>query len=220
MPILLTHLGEEVVARMANRKPMEFLKALGLDEGVDPEHVKTTSEKGQFATAECPLAKLGDYGFDGASRVDVALWIKPNRAVALELKLGTTRLTKTRIDKELLADCQESGHKPPRISGSMMAILDRRFSQISEAARLESEENGLAVRIPEEQAVVTLGQQWYFVTLAEVRKKWKDAMPAWENAIPVTINDLVAETGGRSEFNAVVADVIPDDFYADWLQGT
>ncbi len=152
---------------------MPIVNALGLTESADVEHVRSVR---QFAFCECKLSRHHGYIFDGASRVDVVLWIRPNLAVALELKLGATRLTKTRIEDEFLQDCRTS-HSDQRIAGNMMAILDRRFGNVASA-------NGLSVEL--ENDVVPLSRDWFVITRQSVLDRWVGAdRPVFRRTRPV-----------------------------------
>jgi hypothetical protein len=121
MPVSLSHLGEQVVAEMASRRPQEILDALSLRSPVDRSFVATLD---RFALSEQRLAPHGHFLFDGTSRVDVVFHVSRCLAVAAEVKLGSTRLSKTRIDSEFLRNCRPS-HHGKRLAGNMMSILDR-----------------------------------------------------------------------------------------------
>lgn len=207
MPISLSHLGESIVAAMVNRKRREVIDALGLSDAADQDFV---TELEQFAFAECRLSPHGDYIFDGASRVDVILWLRPDSAVACELKLGTNRLTKTRIDDEFLVDCRPS-HGGKRLAGNMMAILDRRFGS-------HAPTQGLAVQIA--QRSVPLADNWYVVVQPSVLTRWiGDAAPAFSNRTRcVSINAIVDAFGGKEPFNDLVGELLDVDFYDTWIE--
>ncbi len=209
MPISLPHLGEAIVAAMANRKRHGVIDALELSEVADPDFV---TELDQFAFAECRLSPHGDYTFDGASRVDVTLWLRPDCAVACELKLGTSRLTKTRIDDEFLVDCRPS-HGGQRLAGNMMAILDRRFGS-------HAPTQGLAVQIA--QRSVPLADDWYVIVQPSVLKRWTvEAAPAFSNRTRcVSINAIVDAFGGKEPFNELVGELLDVDFYDTWIEQT
>jgi hypothetical protein len=206
MKILLSHLGEVIVAEMAQRKRRETLNALGMTELADLEHVY---EIDRFAHHECRLAPHDKYIFDGASRVDVVLWIKKHLAVALELKLGKTRLTKTRIDGEFLADCRLS-HNDSRLAGNMMAILDRRFGNLAP-------KDGLSVELHDH--VVPLAETWFIVTRQTVLNNWfDDGRPTFsENTECVAIGTLVEAFGGKTAFNNLVTELLEIDYFDAWI---
>jgi hypothetical protein len=206
MPISLSHLGEVIVAEMAERKRAATLDALGLTELADLNHVRALD---RFAFYECRLARHHGYIFDGASRIDVVLWVRPDLAVALELKLGATRLTKSRIDGEFLLDCRTS-HKDKRIAGNMMAILDRRFATIAPV-------DGLSVEL--DGSVVQLSRNWFVVTRQSVLNGWAgDSRPNFSrNTTCVTIDKLAAAFGGQQPFNALVRELLDIDYFDAWV---
>lgn len=206
MPISFSHLAEEVVAQMAERQRVATVNALGLTDCADLNHVQSVET---FAFHECKLARHNGYTFDGASRVDVVLWIRPNLAVALELKLGATRLTKTRIDDEFLRECRTS-HNGTRIAGNMMAILDRRFGKIAPA-------DGLNVELG--VALVSVSRHWFVVTRQSVLDRWVgDDRPDFSpSTVCVTIGSLVAAFGGKQPFNDLVRELLSIDYFDEWV---
>jgi len=206
MPISLSHLGEVIVAEMAERKREAMIHALGLTNCADLHHVRGIEK---FAFSECKIAKHHGFIFDGASRVDVALWIQPQLAIALELKLGETRLTKTRIDDEFLIDCRLS-HNKSRIAGNMMAILDRRFGNFAPP-------DGLSVELGSK--AVTLSRDWFVVTRQCVLDRWGgDARPNFSaNTKCTTIQGLADAFGGREPFNALVGKLLDIDYFDTWV---
>ncbi|MCC9603742.1 hypothetical protein LOC67_24595 [Stieleria sp. JC731] len=206
MPVSLSHLAEVIVSEMADRQRMATIEALGLTAIADLDHVESVKT---FAYHECKLARHHGYIFDGANRVDVVLWIHPTIAVALELKLGATRLTKTRIDNEFLLDCRTS-HKGTRIAGNMMAILDRRFGGIAP-------EEGLNVEIGDGN--IELSREWFVVTRQSILNKWiGDARPDFSpNTSCVTIGALVTAFGGKQRFNDLVGELLAIDYFDEWV---
>lgn len=206
MPISLSHLGEVIVAEMAQRKRFETLEALGLTKLADCDHVRKID---RFVHYECGLAPYNNYIFDGASKVDVVLWIQKDLAVALELKFGATRLTKTRIDREFLTDCRLS-HKNTRIAGNMMAILDRKFGEFAL-------EDGLAVKVLGHE--VPLARDWFIVTREKVLNRWDgDDRPSFSKYTEcVAIGTLVKAFGGKTAFNKLVAELLKFDYFDTWV---
>jgi hypothetical protein len=195
-----------VVAEMANRTRCETMNALGLTDLADLDYVRSI---GRFAHHECRLAPHYRHAFDGASRVDVVLWIQKNLAIALELKLGKTRLTKTRIDNEFLTDCRPS-HNDSRIAGNMMAVLDRRFGDVVP-------KDGLSVQIGE--TAVPLHRDWFIVTRQSVLDRWiGDGRPAFSpNTKFVAIDTLIDAFGGKLRFNALIAELLDIDYFDSWV---
>ena len=206
MSLKFTHLAEPIVTEIANSKRMEFLDALGLAAIADLDFVASLK---QFAFEECSLESHGGYLFDGASRVDVVLWIKPELAVACELKLGTARLTARRFETEFLVDCRES-HGGKRLAGNMMSILDRRFGDLAP-------KDGLSVWL--DDACIPLARQWHLILQPSVISKWRNgespAFSAQTNC--VSIKNVVDTYGDSVDFNKLVKKQIDFDYYKSWI---
>jgi hypothetical protein len=135
--------------------------------------------------------------------------LQPDLAMALELKLGATRLTKTRIDDEFLSNCRTS-HNGSRLAGNMMAILDRRFGDLAP-------EDGLCVELGD--ANVTVAREWFVVTRQTVLNRWVgDARPCFSvNTKCVAFGTLVAAFGGKNAFNGLVAELLAIDYFDTWV---
>lgn len=202
MPISLSHLGEVILAEMADRKRYDILRTFGLDEAADLGFVNNLD---RFAFPECQLAPHGGYLFDGASRIDVTFWIRPELAVACELKLGKTRLSKSRVNEEFLADCRLT-HNRSRLAGNMMAILDRRFSSLAPV-------DSLSVVLGDKP--VPLSRDWFVVVQQRVLDRWTgDSRPAFsEHTMCISINTIVDAFGGKNPFNALVESLLAIDYY-------
>jgi hypothetical protein len=206
MPVPLTHLSEAIFVAMVNQKRDAFLGVAGLS-GVDP---------GFFAAAECVAfreASLQPYGgraFDGASRVDVIVSIAPRLATAFELKLGTTRLSKSRIDGEWLSNCTPS-HADKRWSGNMMAILDRRFPG-------PAPEEPLIASV-EKIGALTLTKTWFVVAKRDVINAWRTRPPKFSKRVKLlAFEDVVDAFGGKEPFNSLVLGMLMNvDFYDRWI---
>ena len=117
MSISLTHLAESLFVRIVNAEPRKFLDLAGLGGAPLPRDGQ------QIATADVPLARYGGRSFDGASRIDAIVRLGSNQAAAFERKLGTTRLTRVRVNEEWLPHCRAS-HGEKRWSGNIIAILE------------------------------------------------------------------------------------------------
>jgi hypothetical protein len=130
-------------------------------------------------------------------------------ATAFELKLGTTRLSKTRVDDEWLACCTSS-HNDRRWKGNMMAILDRRFSL--------PVDGDLTVELDGARHILT--PTWFLVARRSTLSAWEGAGPAFsENVRRLAFEDVVDGFGGREPFNALVAEILAIDFYREWVLG-
>ena len=167
------------------------------------------------AFCEVGLTPYAGRAFDGAARVDVIVALSDGRAVPFELKLGSTRLTKSRVDTEWLAECQPS-HADSRWSGNMMAILERKFSGVSDPCELVATVAQLAVTVAR---TFVLTRDWFVVARRSVISRWKRAPPAFSsNARLLAFEDIVDDLGGKVAFNALVRPQLDDlDFYDTWL---
>ena len=206
MPLSLTHLAESLFVEMANQKRSAFLSVCGLTEFADLDYVARVPE---FAFCEGRLARFGDRIFDGASRVDVVVRLRAGTAAAFELKLGTTGLAKTNVEK-WLKHCAVS-HGGRRWKGSMMAILDRRFPK--------PVPQNLFVKTTDDQ--VLLERDWFVVARQRTLNSWKNSPPNFgDHARQVSFESVVHELGGKSAFNALVRKQLEIDFYDAWIAST
>jgi hypothetical protein len=206
MPVSLTYLSEEIFVALVNGKRDAFLSVAGLT-GVDSDFFDAAE---YVAFREASLQPYGGRAFDGASRVDVVVSIAPQLATAFELKLGTTRLSKSRIDSEWLSDCKPS-HSDKRWSGNMMAILDRRF-------RGPAPEEALTAKV-EKVGEVTLTRAWFVVARRPTLKLWRKRKPMFsEHVRLLAFEDVVDAFGGKAAFNARVREMLNIDFYETWIK--
>ncbi len=204
MPIALTHIAEKVFAKMVNKHRDAFLSFCGLKDKADADFVKAVPE---LAACEVRFEKFGGRAFDGASRIDVVVRLGPDRAVPFELKLGSTRLNKARINGEWLAPCQPS-HDGLRWKGNMMAILDRRFSG--------DVPDELAVKVEGER--ITLTRNWFVITRRQTLKAWKTSRPDFGEHVDFrAFDDVVDRCGGQNEFNPMIREMLDFDFYSKWF---
>jgi hypothetical protein len=187
MNISLWHVAGVLFAEMVNRRRDEFFTLPALDQLADPEFVRAAKK---IASCEVPLASFLGKTFDGAGRIDVAVRMRPGEATAFELKLGTTRLSKTRVDEEWLARCASS-HGGRRWAGNMMAILDRRFP------KPVAEE--LAAEVDGERLVLT--PTWFVVAKRATLAAWQNLPPAsatMSGSLPSRTLSIVSEAASHS----------------------
>jgi hypothetical protein len=200
----LTHLAESLFATMANENRMPFLSVCGLTEFANLDYVASVSD---FAFCEGTLDRFGGRAFDGASRVDVVVRLRAGAAAAFELKLGETRLAKTRVDEEWLRPCEPS-HDGRRWRGNMMAILDRRF--------LGPVPQDLFVTTTRDKVV--LERDWFVVARQGTLDSWKTSPPNFGPHVrQVSFENVVHKLGGKDAFNGLVRRELEMDFYEDWI---
>lgn len=206
MNMTFSHIGEAVVAQMANANPRLFIEALGLsNKEVDWRHIHSAKP---FAYANCKLPPLGDLAFDGQHQVDVALWVKPKSAIALELKLGVTRVDRNSFKERFLTPCGRS-HGGLRIKGSMIAILERRFERLSV-------DEDLCVNLTDKKTV-KLASTWGLLMQQSVIDNWQDGLKTLSgHAVLRSVQELVHDCGGKRKFNSLVKKVVNFDYFDEW----
>ena len=206
MPISLPYLSEAIFVAMVNQKRDAFLRIAGLT-GVDIAYFSDADRLVAFRDAS--LLPYGGRAFDGASRVDVVVSIAPALATAFELKLGTTRLSKSRIDSEWLSTCKPS-HADKRWSGNMMAILDRHFDE-------PAPDGDLTVAVDTVRRFA-LTRDWYVVARRPTLTSWRASKPNFSDHVQfLAFEDVVDEFGGKPAFNDLMGDMLNFDFYEAWV---
>ena len=190
---------------MVNRRREAFLSLCGLSSEADLGYARDVES---LAFCEAKLDPFAGLTFDGASRVDVVVRLRQGLATAFELKLGKTRLSKSRIDGEWLAQCKKS-HRGCRWSGNMMAILDRRFPH---------EARGDLKAIVNGAEKLTLTRDWFVVARCRTVERWRTSRPKFSDHVRLlAFEDIVETYGGKEEFNALVREMLEVDFYEEWL---
>lgn len=149
------------------------------------------------------------YPFDGFSQIDCLL-TDSEKAVAIEVKLGTTRMAGAEFRNRFLTPCKWSKHIPPRITGNMIAILDGRFenSELSKFALSTAVASGLPLPVL---------QSWILLLRTEVWNKWASNPPRFNRPCSVLLfEDLVPAVGGAKEFDAIITKLVGGDFANSW----
>lgn len=204
MPLSLSHLAEDIVAAMANERRVAFIQAVGLGADTSPEFIESIPI---LATCEAQFDPVADRSFDGACRVDVVVRVRPGFAAAFELKLGTNRLTRARVDEEWLPPCTPS-HQDRRWKGNVMAVLERRFAGTT-VERLVVSADG------ERLELIT---PWYVIARRKVLNGWKRAPPQFSGAVrQVAFEDIVAGFGDPQAFNELIRRLLKIDYYDQWV---
>jgi hypothetical protein len=208
MHVPLPYVGEVVVAAMVNQMRLAFLDLCGLTDQCDLAFV--TSPATPIAYTDVTLLPYAGKIFDGASRIDIVVLLSENLGVPLEIKLGTTRLSKTRIDEEWLNGCGLS-HRDSRIKGNIMSILERRFPDSVPADSLMANVCGRPV---------TLTDDWFIVARAKVVDAWiGPRRPIFSpKAKLCRFEDIVRSFGGRAPFNTLMKKLLDFDYYSEWVE--
>ena len=128
--------------------------------------------------------------------------------IAIEAKLGTDRLAAGEFKKRFLSTVQVTGHKPSRIKGSMVAILNHRQIEALGALPLRAES----------EVGAEIARDWLLTVRGRVWKAWQArSSPALDNACHVVVfEDLVSRFGSPSAFDALVQSLVGDGFFAEW----
>lgn len=211
----LTHMGEALVARMANTLRADFLDLCGLLDHVDRTYVDDGIEP--IAHVEVPLSPYSGRSFDGAHKVDLVVLLNRDLGVPFEVKLGGTRMTRHRVDEEWLDGCSLS-HGGRRLRGNMMSILERKLP--NELLR-DGLKDDLKVRL-EPDRCVKLTEEWFVIARRNVLEGWNGAAcPSFSpRARLLDFETVVDRFGGREPFNDAVHDLLCFDYYDTWIAGT
>jgi len=209
MAIPLPYVGEGLIACMINEMRLEFLSACHLLEECDRGFIQSSNMS--IAYTDVKLMPYGGKAFDGASRVDIVVLLNPSLGVPFEIKLGATRLSKSRVDKEWLSDCGLS-HQGRRHTGNMMAILERKLSNYSTDDSLHAQISGRAVKLTD---------HWFIITRSRVLAAWKGkSRPSFSpNVRLCSLEEIVRRFGGREPFNCMVRKTLDFDYYSEWVLG-
>jgi hypothetical protein len=147
-------------------------------------------------------------GFDKLSQID-CLVEDGQRGIALEIKLGLTRMRGADFEDRFFDDCVWSRHVTPQIKGNMIAILDGRFSQ------REFAESQLSARI--DNRPVHLSREWLLLLRNEVWLKWAKRCPSFNRPCYVLLfEDFVPSVGGPEEFDRIVRELIGNELAVAW----
>jgi hypothetical protein len=214
LPIELSHLGEDLIAEMLN----------SLAKRQELSHVICARTSRSFAddVRECGLGEslgfraddallvvrngVSEYACDGEQKVDV-LCTGVARAIAIESKLGETRMSSSEFRKRFCVRCEKSKHLNSRLSGSMVAVLERclPFDDAPDlVAHVDDDEWDIA-------------QPWWLVVRQSVFSKWQKADDFPVASARILVFDSLAQTyGSRHEFDQLVQRVVGLDFATRW----
>lgn len=208
MPVALTHVGEAVVSTMINAMRWQFVELCGLAGRADRAFLADMARPVVHGNAK--LAAYGGLDFDGESTVDLVFRVHETIGVPFELKLGETRLTKSRIDQEWLSGCKPS-HQGMRWKGNMMSILERKFPA-------STMPDVLKAQLPSGE--VPLANEWFIIARSWVIESWTGAArPDFSpNVHLVPFEAIVKQFGGKEPFNEMVRRLLSFDFYSAWVE--
>jgi len=214
VPIELSHIGEDLITEMlrslAKRQELcrvvcavsarslgDDIRELGLGESLDFR-----------ADAAFLIVHKGDLGYacDGEQKVDV-LCTGSGHAIAFEAKLGETRMGSSDFRKRFCVPCVESKHCDPRLSGSMVAVLERSLP-FHGTPKLVAQAAG---------AQWTLARPWWLVVRRNVFDRWRKTDDIPVASARILVFDSLAQTyGSRQQFDQLVQRVVGSDFAGRW----
>jgi len=148
-------------------------------------------------------ADAGEFACDGAQTVDVLAAVG-DKATAFELKLGLARMTPAAFQERFCSQCDMSEHSDLRLTGSMVALLDRRVSfPFSHISAIDCERTWL------------LTEHWWLIVRRQVFRSWNRKSPV-SNARILVFEDIAATYGGADEFDRLVIETIKNGYAIRW----
>lgn len=208
------HVGEVVVRALLEQLRECLTEVVPIDgAGSLGQDIATLRGNGQveFVADAAPVKvheRAGQiWALDGMHRVDVLAKVG-DQGVAIEVKLGLDRLRAADVRRRFQGDCGRSKHTRPRLTGSMIAVLEHRFA-------FEHDRVSCCVA-PE----VELSREWWLVVREQVWAGWSGRIaPELRNCRVITLESLVRLAGGEEPFNKLVASLVGGDFYRAWGLG-
>lgn len=196
---------------------LDRFRCLNIFDGMEShfKHVLNNIAVGNVFTVHdnVPLKPLGfenvEYAFDGMSQVDCVVY--GEASFGMEIKLGTKRMTVPEFTSRFCSACGYTAHKPPRIRGSMIAVLDGRF------VRDELKNVPLEAEVTD-GVFTSLAQSWGLVVRRQVFSKWRksDFPNMTRNCWVIVFEDFVDAVGGTNRFNEIVLELVGDEFVEAW----
>ena len=215
--IQLHHIGEVVLAgllrRLSSRHnldlPCKLHDGRGLAASIDRQQL---AQPLSFE-ANVPLAPFEINGeavrFDGAHGVDVLCRSQMSVGLAFEAKLGLNRLTHAEFTRRFLNLPSFTRHRPPRIKGSMIAILN--YRALREDVELPLRTHG--------DSGVELAKDWFLVIRREVGNQWRQPPALGRNAHVLVFEEIVERFGDGRAFDSEVHRLVGNDFHRCWELG-
>ena len=159
-----------------------------------------------YADLASVVVRSGERSFscDGAQTIDVLCAGRTGLAVAMEVKLGETRMTIGEFRRRFCVRCEESRHVDSRLRGSMVSVLER---------DLPFPGGKLVVGIDDGEWIVS--QAWWLVVRRRVWRSWRKTSPV-RNARVLLFEDLASMYGSDREFDELMTEIIGTDFANRW----
>jgi hypothetical protein len=146
------------------------------------------------------------YSCDGEQKIDV-LCTGIGHAIAFESKLGETRMGIAEFRKRFRVRCEKSKHSDSRLSGSMIAVLERSFP-FANASHLVAHLD---------DSFWTVAEPWWLVVRESILDKWRRHAD-WPvtSARVLSFDSLAQVYGSRQQFDQLVQRVVGTDFAGRW----
>ncbi|HEY1532658.1 MAG TPA: hypothetical protein VGF76_01525 [Polyangiaceae bacterium] len=216
--IQLHHVGEvvlaEVLGRLNGREELD-IPCVAHPHLHPPCNFRAILSAGGLTPPYCfdsnaPLAPawVGDAAlrFDGAHEVDV--FVRGGlRGLAIEAKLGLERLSASQFQERFLGPASVSEHKPRRIKGSMIAILNHR--DLAGMVDLPLQTGG--------DQPTQICDPWVLVVRRRVWASWGKRAPRLSRHAHVLVfEEIVAPYGSGQLFDSLVRDLVGCEFLQSW----
>jgi len=207
MTLQLSHIGEPLVAAMLSMLCRRG-KAQSIRCAVTGRHLldDLDARELEFHADRAKLQVVHDgqrFDCDGAQKVDV-LAAGADKAIAIELKLGVTRLSTSEFSARFSQPCTMSKHSRPKINGSMIAVLERStpFEMSKIFARIEDRQ-------------WTVAEAWWLVVRKRVFDRWEGDWPVRTARIAL-FESLAEAYGDQSDFDDLVHSIVGTGFFSRW----
>ena len=199
-----TNMAEDLIASMYNRS--QEVRALFA------EHLSSlvSHPEGPTAVPNLQLATCSCFRFDGAHKIDIAILNEAALScIPCEAKLGYDRLGKKEFEKRFLGSCLTS-HENTRITGSMIAILERKLPSpcLISPVLVSHEGRDFQLTLP-----------WILIVRKAIHDSWtKYGVPSLSSAcIHISFEAIVEAFGGKTPFNSLVGELVSFDYYETWM---
>lgn len=212
MPIELSHLGEDLIAEMLNslavRQELSRVTCAITNRSFAQDILDChLGDSPVFLAEDASLeVRHGDctYACDGEQKVDV-LCVGDGHAIALEAKLGQTRMAFAEFRRRFCGQCKTS-HAESRLSGSMIAVLERSLpfeGTSSLAAHVDDSQWSLAI-------------PWWLIVRQSVFQKWAKTRDFPVTARVLVFDHLAQLYGTKQQFDQMVQRILGRDFAGRW----
>jgi hypothetical protein len=214
MPLPLSHVGEDLIAEMfsslSERRELASLACAFTGRTLADDVRDCAITQPLMFCADAALPKVDASGqvymCDGEQTVDV-LYVGGKDALAIEAKLGETRMGTAEFKRRFCLPCEISRHSDSRLRGSMIAVLDRSLP-FSGPYRINAQID---------DAQWTVAVAWWLVVRQSVLDRWgKRPDFLGSSAHVLALDTLARQYGSRQQFDQMVVRVVGSDFARGW----